>query len=262
MTKTAREELNESLKSQSYLKSLQILNALSDSEKCKSITYISEFTGLPVSTVHRILQEMVASGLVIKEGSEKKYKLGFEAMSLAMRIKSTNYLVDISMREMIRLNDLSNETIHLIAIDNQLGIYIGKLDAKNQIGLRSRVGKRIPLYCTGGGKVLLAYQTPQWIEEYLANTERTCFTENTIVSEEALKEELATIRAQGYALDLREHNPDIICVAAPVFNQENRIVCSIGISAPDYRFSVEKAVSLAPEIMKSAAMISKRLAAI
>lgn len=240
------------------MKAILILNSLSFAPSYMSITELSASTGLSAGTLHRILQEMVECGLVLK-GGDKKYKIGYEAISLAMRMKSTNYLEEASREEMIRLNDLTRETVHIITIDEYWGVYVGKLDAKNQIGLRSRVGKHLPLYCSGGGKVLIANQGEKWINEYLNHVELKGFTQNTITTRKEMEKEIEKIRKDGFALDNMEHNPDVVCIAAPVFDNSEKAVCSIGISAPSYRFSKELALSYAEEIVKSAKAISRKL---
>ncbi len=242
----------------SSLKALQILETLSHSRSCLGITELSTATNLSASTIHRILQELVETGYVAKN-EERKYRLGFDAMALGMRMQASDFMVEVAEKEMRRLNDLSTETIHLIALNQYQGIYIAKLEAKNQIGLRSRVGWNLPLHCTGGGKAVLANQSEEWLRAYLKNEPRKRFTERTFVEEAALLEELARIRAQGYALDNREHHADVVCVAAPIFSAEHKALCAIGISAPDYRFPLDKAIFLADEVMASAAAVSRRL---
>lgn len=241
------------------LKSLQILNALSFCEGAVGITTICDLTGLSNSSVHRILQDMVECGYVTKDTERKKYRYGFEAMAMALRFKHSNYLLEAARSEMKRLNDLSNETIHLIAIDGYEGVYIGKLDSKNQIGLRSVVGRRIPLYCTGGGKAILSHRSQDWLYDYLLHVPLKRFTDFTIQDRDTFYREMELIKKQGYSLDRQEHNPDVTCIAAPIVSREQNVECSIGIAAPAYRFSMEDAIALSQEVIDSAARISKRL---
>lgn len=254
-----KKSYHQHLKHYSSMKAIQILSVISYSESYSTVTEICETTGISIATVHRILQELVACGFVVKDSEQKRYRAGFEAWSFAMQLKHTDYLHEAAKEEMQRLNDLSLETIHLIAIEGEQGVYIDKLGAKNSIGLRSQIGRRIPLFCTGGGKAILAHQTDNWIDGYLNRISLEKYTNNTIVTKKALMKELEIIRIQGYALDNRENHSDIICVAAPVFDCAGEVICSIGISAPDYRFSLDMAVSYAGEVKKSAEIISTRL---
>ena len=185
---------------------------------------------------------------------------------------------------MAYLNDLSLETIHLIGEEDMEAIYLAKLGAKSSVGLHSAVGKRIPLHCTGGGKAILAWKSESWLENYLAHVKRERFTGKTLTDAEDLRRavlrcleqrreelltaadlaedlrrELEVIRIQGYAVDNHEHHTDVVCIAAPVFDVDNQVLAAIGIAAPDYRFSLEKALSYSGEILRCAARITEKL---
>ncbi len=99
------------------------------------------------------------------------------------------------------------------------------------------------------------------MDSYLNYNPLKQYTNNTIIHKETLHRELELIRQQGYSLDNREHNPDIVCIAAPIFGIDGNLAGTIGISAPDYRFSPEKACSFAEEVKRSAAAITEKLQA-
>lgn len=257
MTSEQQLEYQERLGKFSSLKAVQILGAISFMKKECGINEISRLTALSKSTVHRVLQELVGSGLVVKEG--KKYHSGVMLRSLFETINEANFLVEAAKDEMDRLNDLTLETIHIIIRENTDAVYLAKRNAKSQIGLRSVVGKHIPLYCTSGGKVLLAYQSEKWLEEYFSTVPRDKLTDHTIVDETLLRAELQKVREQGYALDNGEHNPEVICVAAPLFFADGKIAGTIGVSTPKYRISEEKLELFIRESMASAEVITNRL---
>ena len=80
----------------------------------------------------------------------------------------------------------------------------------------------------------------------------------TLVTEDELRSEFEKIRQQGYAVDHGEHHENINCVSAPIFDQLGKPVASISISAPSYRFPIEKAIALAPEVISSCRAVSAR----
>jgi IclR family acetate operon transcriptional repressor len=252
-----QQEFQKKLSAYSSLKVLQILLALSVSDKYMGISELTEITDLSASTLHRILQELLECGFVAKDEQQKKYRIGFEAMVLAEHMKAANYLLEASKKEMKRLNDLTRETVNLIVLDGFQATYIGKLEAKNQIAMRSKIGWKIPLYCTSGGKLLLAYQDEKWLEDYLDATPLQKHTDHTITDREALKQELKNIRKENFAVDNQEHNPDVICVAAPIFSGNHEIVATIGVAAPNYRFSLQKAFSYKEEIIAAGKAVTK-----
>lgn len=252
-------DLQEKMKSYSSLKALQIIMALAERKGEVNIGEIAEITGLSPSTIHRILQELQACGFVVKNKEARQYRLGMGMMNITLKVNLSEYLLEAAKKEMTRLNELSLETIHLIAPDNDKAVYVGKLDAKNQIQLRSTIGWKIPLQCTGGGKLILASHSKEWVENYLKYNPLKQYTDNTIMHKETLYRELELIQKQGYSLDNREHNPDIVCIAAPIFGPDGNLAGTIGISAPDYRFSPERACSFAEEVKHSAASITEKL---
>lgn len=243
----------------SSMKPLQILSAMLDKNQTMRIQELTEETGLSQSTIHRIIQELLACGYVIKDDATKTYGLGLSTWLLSLKAKETNYLQLLADDEMNRLNKLSGETIHLIALDREEAVYIGKKEALCQIQLKSRVGWHIPLGCTGGGKAILAFKPTEWVDNYLKTNPLKKYTEKTITDKPLFFKELERIREQGYSIDDHEHNVDIVCIASPIFDKDENVIGTIGISAPDYKFPVEKAKSYADEVKKSASLISEKL---
>ena len=110
--------------------------------------------------------------------------------------------------------------------------------------MRSLMGLRVKMYCTGLGKALLAFMPQETIERCCHDTlER--FTENTITDPARLKEELTLIRQQGYAVDDMEHEYGIKCVGVPIFNKTGQVCAAISISGPSLRFGQNRICELA-----------------
>lgn len=252
-------ELHEMMRMYSSMKALQLLVALAESEEEVPLAKLSAMTGIPPSSTHRILQEMQHCGFVIKDDARKCYRVGFEARLLALQLQKTNFLYKAAKAEMTYLNDLSLETIHLIGEEDREAVYLAKLGAKNSVGLHSAVGKRIPLHCTSGGKALLAWKSESWLKNYLEHTELVRYTSKTLADPESLLRELEVIRIQSYAVDNHEHHTDVVCIAAPIFDVDNQALAAISIAAPDYRFSLEKALSYGKELLQCAARITEKL---
>jgi len=117
-------------------------------------------------------------------------------------------------------------------------IYLDKLDGWLPIGMKSsRVGSHSPAYCTGVGKVLLAGVDPAAVRAFYGEHELHRYTDNTITEVEALLAALDTVRCQGYALDNVEHEPDVKCVAVPIFDYTGQATSSVSLSGPEARMS-------------------------
>ncbi|MBQ9197386.1 MAG: IclR family transcriptional regulator [Clostridia bacterium] len=241
------------------LKALWILEAVARRGTYMGINEICEETGISQGTVHRILNEMVQAGYIEKNNQYRKYRVGMNASIMASYFMQSNSVVAFARDEMLRLNQMTGETIHLLALSGNDVIYLNKINTVHTIGLMSYIGKTNPIHCTAGGKCIMAFMQEDKVNKYLAESQRERYTETTLCTEEALRKEFESIRRLGYALDRGEHHANVTCIAAPVFDIKGLPVASISISAPTYRFPLEAAESSAPELMKSCKIVTERL---
>jgi DNA-binding IclR family transcriptional regulator len=124
----------------------------------------------------------------------------------------------------------------------------------------SRVGGRAPAYCTGVGKVLLAYENPQAVKEYFLKRKLQRYTDTTITSFAKLDSELASVRSKGYALDRGEHESEVRCVATPIFDMKGEVIAAVSISGPASRMEpLEEKRDLIQKAQQTAKNISVNL---
>ena len=115
------------------------------------------------------------------------------------------------------LAEHTGETVHFVRLDGDMAIYIAKESSyRNSVRMVSRVGSRIPLYCSGVGKALLSSMTPEEICHYWQHAEIRKFTENTITSPDVMEQALQQIKQTQYALDDEEHEPGVRCIAVSI----------------------------------------------
>jgi DNA-binding IclR family transcriptional regulator len=140
-----------------------------------------------------------------------------------------------------------------------MGVFMDKIESKDfGIKLISEIGKTFPLYCTGLGKVLLAFSSENTVSKLL-ETPLEAITERTITDPEVFKKELILIRDRGYGIDNEEITRGIMCVAAPVFGFNREMICAISITFPAY---INEDRGIEPEIesiKKYSALISRSL---
>ena len=238
-------------------KALRILELLGDGEL--RLVDLSSKLGEHKSTVQRLLTTLQARGFVRQDEDSKRYSLGLKVLQLASATLADMDLREAAREPMQRLGDLTNETIHLSVYDEPHVVYIDKIESTFPIRMYSRVGARAESYCTGVGKALIAFLSDYEFERYLQKVSFTRFTPNTITSTKELREEMARIRAQGYALDLQEHEEGVRCAAAPIFGLDGRVAGSISVAAPAFRKSENDIRALAPAVMATARQISDNL---
>ncbi|NLC11264.1 MAG: IclR family transcriptional regulator [Firmicutes bacterium] len=244
---------------QSVARSLCILEALAEEEKPLTLSELGAKTGLNVATIHRLLHTLMHFGYVQQEDFMGKYKLGVKAFQIG---NAALYSLDIRAvaRPYIQnLVDYSNETVNLAVLQQGEVVYIDQVASRSMITMFAKVGSRGPCHCTAAGKVLLAFQGEEELEALLEGGLRS-YTPNTIVDPEELKKELEKIRREGYSIDNEELEEGIRCVAAPIYNHENKVIAAISLSGPSARISQEHLQEgLLEKIKETALEISKRL---
>jgi DNA-binding IclR family transcriptional regulator len=140
-------------------------------------------------------------------------------------------------------------------------IYLEKLHGHHAIGLMSsQVGGRLPAYCTSLGKVLLAYRDPERVRARFEYSEFHRYTDRTIQNVAELMHHLAQVHRQGYSLDRGEHEPEVRCVAAPIFDISGQVIAAVSVSGPASRLEpLDLNQKLIGQTLQAAQAISTRL---
>jgi IclR family acetate operon transcriptional repressor len=244
-------------------RALDLLGTFSASEPELTLTELSARVNLSASTTYRLLVTLESRGYVDNNRKTGGYRLGVACVDLA-----TVFLSQLDLRERVlplleALREEYRETVHLAILDrNQMEmIYLEKLEGLQPIGLMgSRVGGRAPAHCTGLGKCMLAYLPEVTVHGFYAAHGLRAHTSNTITDVEELLQELVSVRQRGYAIDDVEHELDVKCIAAPVWNHEDAVVGAISVSGPEQRMNRLIANDdLVDRVKKTASEASMRL---
>ncbi|WP_312727354.1 IclR family transcriptional regulator [Enterococcus sp.] len=239
------------------LKAATILDYLAEAPS-KPLQEISEATKLTPSTALKILETLQMIGYV-KRDKEKNYRLGSKLIKYANQNIQELDLVEISLPYLEALQKTADETIHLGVLTANEILYVNKLEPQNQtIRMSSKVGITRPLYSSAMGKAVLAeFDTPQ-VEEYLAATPLTAYTENTITNQLKLKKELEQAKENQVAFDDEEMEQEIYCIGASLI-KDQEIVGAFSISLPKYRLTPEYKRTLIDAIIATKQQIEQAL---
>jgi DNA-binding IclR family transcriptional regulator len=240
-------------------RALRLLSVMSDG-KPRTLRELSDKVGINSSTTFRILATLACSNYVERDDLSGAYRVGIACLELAGAYMESSDIRRIALSELERLRDETKETVHLAVLDKMEVVYVEKLHGLHAIGImHSQVGGRAPAYCTGLGKVLLAYTDQDLVRNYYIKTGLYRYSDATIQSVDALLEHLEKVRAQGYALDLGEHEAEVRCVAVPIFGMSGRVLSAISVSGPASRMTtLENQTELIQRTREAAYTISTR----
>lgn len=239
------------------LKAAKILDYLADHPKSK-LQDIAKETAMTPSTTLKILDTLLMIHFVEKS-PQKEFSLGMKFVRYAHESLAQINLPEIAAPYLYELQQEIDETIHLGILENNVILYVDKLEPKNQnITMSSKIGVTRPLYSSAMGKAVLAYFSENRLIEYLEKTPLKAFTENTITNPIALEKELVAVRKDHVAFDDEEMENDIFCVGAALF-VENQIYGAFSISIPKYRLSKEKKEKIVNDVLKTKEKLEARL---
>lgn len=243
---------------ESISKAFKVLQAFSQREPRLTVTRAAELAGLTRPTARRILLTCTTEGFMETDG--KEYWLTPRVMRLGFGFLSTLPYWEAAQPHMRELAETVNESCSMATLDGNEIVYLTRVPGRRAMTTTLNVGSRLPAYATSLGKVLLAFSPDSDIDRYLSEVSLTGLTPNTITDAGDLREELARIRAQGYATADGEREIGIRSASAPIQTPSGRVVAALNVSANSLRVSHEDLVAeYVPRIIETARTISGEL---
>jgi DNA-binding IclR family transcriptional regulator len=240
-----------------------ILDRVGQQPQGMTIRDLSADLKLPKGTIHRILSSLAYFGYIRQNRETKNYFLGFRLMELSSLLGNQLDLRKVAEPILRDLAESTKETVHMVVLDANEVVYIDKIETRQITGglkMASSVGSRNPVHSCAVGKVLAAHLSEEELDQLIRQKGLPQRTANTITDPAAFKEHLKTVRSQGYAIDDEENERGIRCLAAPIFDERERPVAAISVSAPAFRVTKKIAQEvLKKEVIKAASEISERL---
>ncbi len=215
---------------------------------------------LSKSTVLRLAAPLLEADLLARDGDSGRFRLGPGALRLGQAYLSRLDLRTVAAGRCQALMRAARETVHLVVYDPPHVVYVDKVENEANVRMASRVGSRAPAHSTAVGKAILA-----WLPEAaLAEVVRAGLpgrTPYTITDPDRLRAELAKIRDRGYAVDDRENEPEVRCVAAPIFDHTGTVAAALSVSGLSSRITPARVRELGPQVAEAARSISRELGA-
>jgi DNA-binding IclR family transcriptional regulator len=243
----------------SILRACRILKRLSGDGGAFKLSELAGLLHFDRSTAYRILLSLEKCGMVERNDKTGEYSLGLGAFEIGSAYLRRVDLVEVAKPIMADLAQRIQETVHLAVLSETEILYLDKVDSPRSLGVISKLGQRGPVYCTALGKVLLANLPPQDRNRILGQIRFQAFTPRTITSKKKLARELSLVQKQGFALDFREIEEDVECIAAPVRDHLGNVVAALSVSGPQKKIGAPLQEQIVSEVRKAASGISSRM---
>lgn len=232
-----------------------LIDVLAAREEAVSLKEISEKAGLHPSTAHRILNDL-ATGRFVDRPQPGSYRLGMRLLELGNLVKGRLNVRDAALTPMRELHKLIQQPVNLSMRQGDEIVYVERAySERSGMQVVRAIGGHAPLHLTSVGKLFLAADDPQRTRAYATRTGLQGHTKNSITSLEALERELAKVRQYGQASDNEELELGVRCMAAGIYDDQDRLVAGLSISAPSGRLEDE----WLPKLKETAKSISEAL---
>jgi DNA-binding IclR family transcriptional regulator len=224
------------------------------------VTELSKRLKLHKNNVFRLLATLESRGYIEQNKATENYRLGLKSLELGQTFIKQMGLLRQAKPILEKIVADCNETCYVTIFKEGHVVYLDVMETNMTVRVVSRVGSRLPSYCTASGKVFLAYMSEEEINEILPAEELSPYTPTTLATRKQLKEELEKTAEQGYAIDDEELDQGVRCIATPIRDYTRRIVGAISISGPSMRLSNNRIdEELVPLVLQAAEDLSTRL---
>ncbi|MDT8396658.1 MAG: IclR family transcriptional regulator [bacterium] len=258
MTQTKRKKTDYIIQSVDH--ALDVLEAFHGEEDELGITELSRRLNLHKNNIFRILATLENRGYIEQNRVTDNYRLGLGTLEMGQTYIRHTGLLRVARPLMEELNSKINENVYIGILKENYAFYLDVVESTHTVRVLSRVGCRVPTYCSAMGKAQLAFENPETIAEVLGKKELKKFTPKTISDRDKMLEHLALVKELGYAIDEEEWDEGVRCVGAPIHDYTRKVVGALSISAPSVRMSTDQLKKeYVPLILKACGEISEKL---
>ena len=237
-------------------KALNVLDQIAEFERPVRFGELLAISEHPKATLYRLVQTLTNQGMLSYDEERQTYAPGLRLVRLAHAAWRQSSLAPVARPFIDALASEVQETIHLAQLDRGQVLYVDKRMATNPLEMFSQAGKIGPGFCTGVGKAMMAFLEDDAREDAIRRQAFLQHTPNTLITADALRAELQTIRREGIAFDREEHEPGIICIAAPILTDTGRVIGALSITTSTQRQSLDGLLPHQPLLLKTASEIA------
>jgi DNA-binding IclR family transcriptional regulator len=242
----------------SFNKIVEILGCFTNERDKLTLQDIGQLTGLPKSSAHRIVKALCSARYLEQISPNGRYRLGIKLFELGSIYIEKLDLHKASFLIVRRMQEISGENVHLCIFNGSRPVLVYRktmaIDPMNTVTTLEAA----PAHCTGVGKAILAHIDDAHVSR-IVGLGLHRHTPQTITDPDLLSAEMKRIRACGYAIDDREHQPNVRCIAAPIRAVDGRVFAAVSISSTVMRIPQERIAALAELVLDAAASIEQSL---
>ena len=206
-----------------------ILGAVAAGQERITLKEIAIRVALPPSTTHRLVKSMLEVGFLRYDASRRSYGIGADLTRFVQMSMDRATVALLSEQVLTRLANRFSLTAYVVQLAGdsvRLAAHRVPDDPEHAVVLP---GERFPIHASAAGKAVFAFQQPEVIAAQLSQPLEKA-QPATRTDPEAIRAELAEVRARGYATAASELDPDIFAIACPVQSDRSGVVFAVGLN--------------------------------
>ena len=224
-----------------------------------SIVDVVRKLGFPNSSVFRIMNTLAKHKYLLKDEQTKRFTMSHKFFSIAYASVDKKILMECAIEDMKVLRDLLKETVVISVLSDGDGLVIDQVPGLHPFRFVCDPGTKQALHASASVKSMVAFLPEDERNKLLKQIKFHKFTENTISDLKVYKEELIQVKSMGYAVDREEGLIGVVCVAAPIFNNQGYPIASVTVTAPVSRLDVTNLSSIGALMKKHCESITQKI---
>jgi DNA-binding IclR family transcriptional regulator len=214
-----------------------VLGALAASDRPQTLTEIAGGAGLSLPTAFRLLRTLQAGGLVMAQPGGGRYTLGVRVLELANALLRQLDIVSVARPFLAAAHKRLDETVCLAVRSGDAWVAVDALQSSQPVRQVFERGKVSPLYPSATGRVLLAGESDEEVDAYLARTPLVSYSAATVTDPDLVRAEIREVRARGYSWSGDERRTGGAAACAPIRGHDGRVIAALLIAPPASRFT-------------------------
>jgi len=235
---------------------LALLEVIAAKDQLVTLQGLVEETGLPKPTLHRMLQQLEAAGMLQRDSDGRQYGTGARLRRLAENLLLNDTIHGARHAVLRQLVEEVGESCNITALSGSEVLYLDRVETAAPLRFYLHPGSRVPAHCSASGKLFLAQMTPAQRRRLLANAPLMQYTTRTLTNLNALEAEIEQVRELGYAFDNEEFLPGLFCIAVLVPAPEGRSNMGLAMQAPIMRMTERNALDSLPALRRAASALA------
>nr|WP_206077717.1 IclR family transcriptional regulator [Aquamicrobium sp. LC103] len=221
---------NDPLFVQSIARAMQVLSAFHHADRPLTLAEIAQVSDMGKSAAQRVVHTLRELGYIDRDPDNRGYIPGIRILDHTLDYLRLSPLIERATPVLLELRRSARERVDLSLWDDLRVVYSVRLQSKRESFFATLVGHSVPVFCTSGGRAIMARLTDGEVDGIIERSDRRPFTTKTICEPDEIRAKVSEARELGYAYTIGEVLVGEIALGAAVVGPDGRPLGAIHIA--------------------------------